>query len=430
MLSNRELASIVWLVVGLPALLMWKPALRPTFRAVVSLFLSPNVLAPLLLFAAWVVGLVWVGAQAGLWDRTMVKDTLLWAVSGFSLFVALDKAAEEPHFFRNRLAQAFGLTAGLEFYLNFSTLDLSWELALQPTILLLGLVPIVSARDPSLQTVGRFANGALALIVIVLLVNTTGYLTSNATTIDVPATVRDVVLPGWLTLFAFPAVYLLGLYSSYGRAFGYMRTGGQDNQVPWRIKLALVSEFHFRLRALHAFVKRWPPELAAATSFRGARLAISGQQAELRAEEAAAKKAADDLIRYAGVKGTDDGGRQLDQREFAETAEALEWLHTLEFSWYRKHDARYSDDVLSQFTSAFDRHGLPENHGIMMRVSRSGQSWFAWRRTPSGWCFAIGAAGPPPTEWYFDGPEPPRGYPGSDQSWGDSQFEPGINWPD
>ena len=26
---------------------------------------------------------------------------------------------------------------------------------------------------------------------------------------------------------------------------------------------------------------------------------------------------------------------------------------------------------------------------------------------PTGWCFAIGAAGPPPDRWEYDSPEPP-----------------------
>ncbi len=52
------------------------------------------------------------------------------------------------------------------------------------------------------------------------------------------------------------------------------------------------------------------------------------------------------------------------------------------------------------------------------------------RRTVTGWVFAVGAAGPPPEQWFYDGPEPPSGYPGSDPGWGRSPFEQGPNWDD
>ena len=47
----------------------------------------------------------------------------------------------------------------------------------------------------------------------------------------------------------------------------------------------------------------------------------------------------------------------------------------------------------------------------------------AWRRTVSGWCFAICSAdGPPPVQWEFDGPEPPSGLPGKASEWDSRPF--------
>jgi hypothetical protein len=59
----------------------------------------------------------------------------------------------------------------------------------------------------------------------------------------------------------------------------------------------------------------------------------------------------------------------------------------------------------------FPRDGLPENHGVEMYVPRDGQRWYAMRRAVTSWWFAIGAAGPPPDQWLYDGPHPPRGFP-------------------
>jgi hypothetical protein len=128
------------------------------------------------------------------------------------------------------------------------------------------------------------------------------------------------------------------------------------------------------------------------------------------------------MVRYVGVPGTDDEGRRLDRREFNETTAALRWLATCQMGWHRNRGGRYRPDMLGILNHDFKSHGLPEEHGITMHVSKDGQSWWAWRQTITGWCFAIGAAGPPPDQWEFDGPEPPHAFPGKDKRWGDTRF--------
>jgi hypothetical protein len=72
--------------------------------------------------------------------------------------------------------------------------------------------------------------------------------------------------------------------------------------------------------------------------------------------------------------------------------------------------------LLDQFGDLLSS-GLPKDHGIVMKVRRDGQAWYAWRRTVSGWVFAIGAVGAPPDEWLYDGSRPPVGYPSTRAGW-------------
>jgi len=78
----------------------------------------------------------------------------------------------------------------------------------------------------------------------------------------------------------------------------------------------------------------------------------------------------------------------------------------------------------------FSGGGLSSDPGITMKLSKNGQAWYAWRRTVTGWYFAIGATGPPPNRWEYDGPEPPHGFPGKDPRWGERPFsdEANPNW--
>jgi hypothetical protein len=135
-----------------------------------------------------------------------------------------------------------------------------------------------------------------------------------------------------------------------------------------------------------------------------------------------ATEAADRLVRYAGVDGVDDEGCRLDRREFDETTTTLLRLATCHMGWYDR-QSRYKSDLFELLEQDFVRRGLPEDHGIEQRISKNGKTWFAWRRTVTGWVFAIGASDVPPNQWQYDGPEPPTGFPGEDPAWGAHPFE-------
>ena len=91
--------------------------------------------------------------------------------------------------------------------------------------------------------------------------------------------------------------------------------------------------------------------------------------------------------------------------------------------WYHNEDhggKRYRADLWEALGSDFFRpDGLPPDPPIIMKVAKKGRAWYAWRRTVTGWCFAIGAAGPPPDRWEYDGPDPPGSFPSKGRGWGD-----------
>lgn len=128
--------------------------------------------------------------------------------------------------------------------------------------------------------------------------------------------------------------------------------------------------------------------------------------------------------RHAGSDESDEFGQRLDRREFDETRAALQQLAGMQMGWYRNRGGRYRPELLELLTIG----DLPDDHGIELCVSDDGQSWWAWRRTITGWCFAIGATDPPPDQWLFDSPEPPSGFPGDDPAWGERWGFDAKNW--
>ena len=240
----------------------------------------------------------------------------------------------------------------------------------------------------------------------------------------------ELILPVWITVGALPFVYLMAAYASYQSAFLRINHAVKTRRERVRAKVAAIGTFRNHLRDLNAFTFLWAKQAGEAKSLRGARQTIKNFRSSKRLEEANAQGAQLRLVRNAGAMGTDTAGRQLDQREFAETKRSLQWLATCQMGWYRNREGGYRDDMLEVLDDDFTRHGLPVEHGIELQVADDGESWWAGRRTVTGWCFAIGAAGPPPDQWEYDGPEQPRGFPGGHADWGDHPFslDSCANW--
>jgi hypothetical protein len=303
-------------------------------------------------------------------------------------------------------------------------LNLIAELALQPFLLLLGLLIAVAESDERLRALRTPLNALLAAIGLSMLAYSVRQLLISWNAVDKPVTALQFALPIWLTVGLLPYVYLLSLYSNYQSAFHAIDVHSDNRRVRRRANLALVTGLHFRARDSNAFGgSPWLERIVSAPTFSAARRVVADFQGSLRDKERVAVEEQKRLRRYTGSDETDAEGRRLDRREFKETMKALYWLADCMEGWYSNEDRgpkRYPVDLLEVFGPDFFKpYGLPEDHGVTTRVAKNGKAWYAWRRTVTGWCFAIGAAGPPPDRWEYDGPEPPGRFPSKGRGWGD-----------
>lgn len=424
--TSRELASALWLGVAaalLVALAVKKPDVRASLTRLLELRLPLELVILVGLFVGWLVLVVRVAADAGLWNDGLAKDTLLWfLVPGVGIFLSLGEVGQQG-VLRRRLLWTLGLSALVAFYLNVLTFHVAIEIALQP----LATVLVVAATFAQAPDQKRRAERLLALFGFVLLAATTLNIVVNVDRLDVWQVILSWFLPVWLTAAALPFVYVLGLYDQYRVLFRLADMDAVGWRARFRARLALLTGLGARASELVAVrpylgtIRR----VATAPTFAAARAEIADNRARRRAQAEAERQRAEDLVKMAGVTGTDAEGRQLDRREFKETTRALNTLAVRQMGWYRNRGRRYGREVLSLMSGHHALSGLPADHDIRIRIRRGGRSWYAWRWTPSGWVFAIGASGAPPTQSHYDGPALPKGYPGESPGWDDL---PGPNW--
>lgn len=417
--NNRQWAFIFWIVV----LLVLAFSLRDT-RSVISDVLkaaaSPKLLFPIVVLVGWVAVLAYLGAQVGLWDSDRVTDTVMWFITvGLVLFGNSGHASSERHFFRRKAFAALEFSAFLEVLSEVFVLNVFAECALQFVLALLGGMSVVASRQREHRQVKKLVELTLASVSVGLLLYVVISLVDNWGAIDKGDLSREFALPVWLTAGTLPYIYVVGLWAAYEAVFFRI---GWKSEAGWlertRSKLVLLSSFHVKARDVGAFCDPWQSKLASAASLRDGKRVVGDFRRAQRDAVREATEAQERLVLYAGVDGVDDAGRRLDRREFEATIDTLRLLAECQEGWYNNEGTRYRLEFLDIFVAAFAAERLPDPPGIEMRVSKSGQKWYAWRRTVSGWVFAIGAAGPPPDLWEYDGADPPSGFPGDDAAWG------------
>lgn len=418
LLTSREIASAFYLAVIvalLIALAIRKPEVRESLARLLKLRLPLELVLLVGLFAGWLALVIRGAGHIGLWNEGLAKDTIFWfVVPGLGLFVSLGDVGQ-PGLFCRRLWRTLGLSVFVAFYLNVLTFHIAIEVALQPIATVLG----AAATFANAPAGKRRAERLLALFGFALLAATTLNMIANSDRIDGSQVILSWFLPVWLTVAALPFVYLLGLYDQYRVLFRLAGKDAPDWRARLRARLALLIGYGASAREVAAVrpylgtIRR----VAIAPSFAAARAEIEDNRAQRRVQAERKRQKAEGLKTFAGVQGTDEEDRQLDRREFEETMRALNTLAVRQMGWYRNRGSRYRREVLELMSHHHALERVPADHGIKMRVRRDGQAWSAWRRTPSGWVFAIGASEPPPAQSHYDGPTLPKGYPGEAPGW-------------
>lgn len=423
-LTTREWATVFWAVVLLVVAIVVptvRRALVPVVRTFLGFWQLHVAVAALLV---WVALVCYAGHRAGVWNSGLRKDTVAWVVIyGFASIFSAARAAKSEHFFRRTALAALSVSALMQFLLNLHTFHFGIEFFLQPVVAFLFLLEAVAGMDTKTRRAQQFIHWLLVLMGMWIAVGTSRGLWNSWRGLDTEQTGLAFAFSIWFPLAMLPFVYVLSLVMTYEVVFNLSVFRNDGKAPPLAVKAAMLAGLHGDLRAVNDLPRHHTNYQAISTSrsFREALTHVKAYLAEReegrRMEEGKALR----LMDYAGVEGVDAEGRLLDQREVEATQAALRWLHTCQMAWHNN-DGRYRSDLLDVLGS-FERQGLPPEHGITMRVGKSGQTWYAWRRLPIGHVLAIGANGASPNDRLYEGEEPPKGFPDHDLSWGDHDHQ-------
>ena len=414
--TNREIASLVLLSMLLLLAVAGKKksrnGLSSSLRSVLRSIFSWKIAIPLLLYSACVIVALIPASLVGLWEQSLWKATAIWfLMSGLGLVFGFPNAIKDPRFFRRALRRTIRVVAVFEFVTNLASFPLWIEIPTQVLAFLCIVSPALGPGDADRTRIVKLAHICLILYGMSALAWATLHLAREWSGLNHHVLALECFLPIWLTPVALLFVYPLTVIAAYESAFVKIRFAAKGRRA-FNQRLALVLRAGGSLRILQIVETSGAWRIGRTSGLREAWREVRQILLEHRARVASEAAAERRLLENAGLAEVDESGKQLDRREHNETMEALRYLSTCQMGHYRSRGREYHADLVKVVENLPERYGLPgPPNGVRMHVSPDGQRWYAERETITGHWFAIGASGPPPDEWFYDGSTKPTGYP-------------------
>ena len=133
--NTREIAVGIWLLVFAVFVVSIR-SIRESLPTLLNAFFEPKILTPIFLLLIYVVLIVFVLYETGIWSPFQLKNTTIWL---FSVALPVDISNSSGlqrmnNFFQNKVKNSFKLVAVLEFVIAFYTFPLLVELMIVPVV--------------------------------------------------------------------------------------------------------------------------------------------------------------------------------------------------------------------------------------------------------------------------------------------------------
>lgn len=227
--STREQALLLWVLAFLGFVLAKKET-RSSLGALVKALFARRLVLYFGLFAVWAIGSVALLAWIGFWDKSFLKDTILWYVGvGLPLAYRAGKVKGRS-FMKRELFDALKLTVLVEYLINLYTFSLPVELILLTFLVLIYGMQAFSERKKEYAAVQKLMTWTIAVVGFGLFGFVLFKTAQSYQQVFVARTTLELVLPVLLLLLFLPFNYFSALYIAYEKLFIRIRFLFHDEQ--------------------------------------------------------------------------------------------------------------------------------------------------------------------------------------------------------
>lgn len=257
--SNREISIAIWFVIIFGGLIILSKSFKLVGSFIKTLF-SMNLIPLYLVLISYFTLILYLLKQTILWEENLWKDFIIWCIAfGFYSFFITNKIQTNKGLFGHFL-KIFSLTIFVDFFLNYFTFSLVWEIVIIPFLTFIGVLQIFTQyhleRAGYLQ-VNKILKFILSISGFALFFYCIYRLTFSYKDFLSNDSLKTFLLPVILSVLYFPLIAFYSAYHKYENIFREVdRYQFIDQKRKRNIKLATIIYGNLNLDKLTR-IRRW-----------------------------------------------------------------------------------------------------------------------------------------------------------------------------
>jgi len=251
--NTKEFSYLFWIILGLCICLL-KPSIRHSFYNLLRAVFVKQIVITYLLAAIYTS--LWIAAlwHNGLWDTSLLKDTIFWLllVPSVSIF-KINEISKNKHYFKEAIKDNVRLTVLLEFLVGLYDFNIWFELLLLPIALIIGVLLGFAEVNKKYEKVKALLNSFMLLVGLFMTAFALYQIGSHYQDFLKMSTLKEFLLPLFLSLTFLPFIYMLLLYVNYEETFTVINRAINSQELLSYAKKEAIFKFNFDTSGL----KRW-----------------------------------------------------------------------------------------------------------------------------------------------------------------------------
>jgi hypothetical protein len=258
-ISPREIAILIWGFIFFVVLLILSKNYKGLINIIKLLF--SKILIYCYIFIGLYISLIYYLIKKTIfWDSFLIKDFIFWCV-GFalvSLFNSNNINSNAKAF--TKFKNIFSLTVFTDFFINFFTFELGWEMIFIPVVSLIGILKVYTdhylEKDGYLQ-VNKVLKKMFSMIGVFIFIYCLYRLYFNYNEITNNKTIKSFLLPVILSVLYFPVMIFFACLHQYENLFQILNSSLYINKMrKIKIKIAIIFFGNFNIDKLNK-IKNW-----------------------------------------------------------------------------------------------------------------------------------------------------------------------------
>jgi hypothetical protein len=247
--STRELALAIWISIALIACMFHKSIRQSVFGFFKALF-AWKISISLLVFFSHTTLYVFILYKMGFWNISLLKDTIIWALSfGFISLMNINKINDKKYF-KNVFIDAVKWTIAIEFIVNFFTFSLTKEIILVPLFVFSAMIQAVASFDVKHKQVENLMKNFLIYFSIFVFLFSLYKTVDKHTELFTFDNLKSFLLPIFLTITFFPFMYLYNLIAKYEELWVRLKFMIRNEDDRKKVKHQILIVAHFNVEKL------------------------------------------------------------------------------------------------------------------------------------------------------------------------------------